>query len=36
MGFIKGDFPEWDENFQALNVSDVSDLERQDRIRYAC
>lgn len=34
MGFIKGDFPDWDENFQELGFSDVVDLERGDQIRY--
>lgn len=34
MGFIKGDFPGWDENWQTLSGSECAELEKQDRIRY--
>lgn len=34
MGFIKGDFPDWDENWQKLSGLDCAELETQDRIRY--
>jgi len=36
MGFIKGDFPDWDENWQELTREEHLELEKQDRIRYAC
>jgi hypothetical protein len=36
MGFIEGDFPEWDENWQELTRKEHLEPEKQDRIRYAC
>jgi len=34
MGLIKGDFPDWDENWQKLSGLDCAELETQERIRY--
>jgi len=34
MGFIKGDFPDWDEDWQVLSRKEHVELERQGRIRY--